>query len=485
MPDPSGRPYLSEVVDQTTIETYSDAGDTKIRTTSSVPLQTTAALDIYLDPIGGDDASDGLTTATAVRTVERVDELIPMLVHHRVWVHCAHGDCTVGRDFAFRERVFGGAGYVRLYADAAWDAAVYTVVDSGTAQASTTGDVIKTTGSLSAVGGQWVQLTSGAASGQITTIRNVVGATDIVPCCSFDFLGAAPASGDSYRVLTPAFRLVFSSSYYYTLVQGSAAAGNPAAINDAYTAATENRWQFEGIGLDAYGYLILGGHLRLLGVYVTVQGGFDALAYIAHGAYVEAGADHPFLETTKRGWGLTLVGPTGGATLASQNSAVADFRFTGYVVTDVVNAYSGKFAIYGGDALALVAINSAELSAVAESDVPFRLRGFAQSGEQPERHQVSFVQLSKTEITYAGASAAIRVYGGTMVLASTVTGAGGSGAVNVDANAAASMLILDGAPAFGHASATDYDIGDGMPFNKADVVAGFRRFFDGRLMERV
>jgi len=66
-------------------------------------------LDIYVDAASGDDAKDGLTQATAVRTIQAGVDRIPPIVHDDVTVHVADGTYAEAVSLADRMQPYGAA----------------------------------------------------------------------------------------------------------------------------------------------------------------------------------------------------------------------------------------------------------------------------------------------------------------------------------------------------------------------------------------
>lgn len=162
------------------------------------PPSADATLDLYLDPVDGDDANTGRSTSQAVQTPLRISELIPLWPGN-VDIHMKSGAAVLpARGWFLRARALNGL--IRFVADEVWDPAVFTVVGGNRiAGAATTGLVIKDAGLvINALQDLSVRFTTGAASGQYRRIRNNT-VTDVIPSTAFD---PAPAPGDTYQIFT-------------------------------------------------------------------------------------------------------------------------------------------------------------------------------------------------------------------------------------------------------------------------------------------
>lgn len=167
-----------------------------------------ATLNLYLDPVNGDDANTGRSTMQAIKTPLRLEQLIPLRPGN-VDVHMASGAATLpDRGWFMRPRTFDGL--VRFIADEAWDPAVFTVIDGNrTAAAATTAVVVKAAGlAVNALQDLSIRFLDGAAAGQYRRVRNNT-ATDIVPVEAWS---PAPAPGDTYQIFQSTARFALPSS---------------------------------------------------------------------------------------------------------------------------------------------------------------------------------------------------------------------------------------------------------------------------------
>lgn len=159
---------------------------------------TRAPLDIYVDELLGDDGNDGSILAP-VRTLLKVDTMIPFWVDHRVTIHLnAQTYNAPSRGWWLSSRVLRG-GYIEVLADEAWDAAVYTQIATGAAQAGTDATTVFHGQALTT--NQWrgytIEFTSGPAAGQRRTICWNT-ANELDP--GIWFTNGGPVAGDTYRV---------------------------------------------------------------------------------------------------------------------------------------------------------------------------------------------------------------------------------------------------------------------------------------------
>jgi len=182
-------------------------------TLSNVPVGTgiatisTARIDLYVSDINGNDANDGLTPLTALKTLTaafapgRNPNILAFDLVVHVGAHAGAGYTWATIDSY--SLVDGASIYV--YGDGAGQAGEdgFTVLVATVASAAGTTDaIVKSTAALgvNAYRGKTIEMVTGAAAGNRRTI-NYNTATDIVPSVLFD-VGVAP--GDTYRIVESA-----------------------------------------------------------------------------------------------------------------------------------------------------------------------------------------------------------------------------------------------------------------------------------------
>jgi hypothetical protein len=155
---------------------------------------------LYVDPVAGSDANDGLSTSTPVQTAARLFALIPLVIDQPTLVHMASGTL----DLAGTPIPYGlGSRLLCFYADESWDPRgdLYTVVDTGAAGVGTNAsDIVAAIAqTLNARRGMSIRFTSGnAATAQRRTVHSNSTAS-YTPCAAFS---PAPVAGDTYEVFT-------------------------------------------------------------------------------------------------------------------------------------------------------------------------------------------------------------------------------------------------------------------------------------------
>lgn len=162
------------------------------------PPEAGGILDLFLDPVDGDDANTGRSEEQAVKTPLRIANLIPLTINGDVEVHMKSGIALLPeRGWFLGPRT--ALGLIHIFADELWDPDVYTVTLTAAALAGTTLYVVKTSGLVvDALAGQSIRFTTGAAAGQYRRIRDNT-ATDINLIAAFD---PAPGVGDIYELFT-------------------------------------------------------------------------------------------------------------------------------------------------------------------------------------------------------------------------------------------------------------------------------------------
>lgn len=170
-----------------------------------IPSQ--SVLHLYVDPTAGNDANDGLSSATPVLTGARLwqvmlGEQVPYRVACPVLVHLASGLLNLDSDPVpanLCDRI------VAFYADPAWDPRgdLFTVADSGVAGVGTDTANLVAAASFTANArrGLTLEITSGAATGQRRTINESPTAAASTTTYRLCTTVTGLAAGAGYRVL--------------------------------------------------------------------------------------------------------------------------------------------------------------------------------------------------------------------------------------------------------------------------------------------
>jgi hypothetical protein len=182
-------------------------------------------LDLYVSDVNGNDLNNGLSPATALKTITAAEALIPYILQvssHRVIVHVG---LHAGVGYApptFRARVLNANVYV--YGDGAGQAGETGFVTLVATVASAAGTSQTAVVSAAALGvdafrGRTIEIMSGPAAGDRRTIRNN-SATTFFPTWPFS---AVVAPGNTYRVVTPAVVIAPASTLgqSHVLVDGT------------------------------------------------------------------------------------------------------------------------------------------------------------------------------------------------------------------------------------------------------------------------
>lgn len=452
--------------DGVSISATDDSADGEVEITISGDV-TTEALDIYVDAVDGDDTNDGFTSATPVQTWVHAESLIPTVVRHAVRVHLAAGTYPVNRTWLFRARVVQGDGRITTYADDAWDSTVYTTILAGTAGASTTADVVKTSGlTINAHRGYWLEMTDGDAAGQRRTIRNNT-ATDLVPSVSFGVLSsAAPASGDAFKVFTSAVHIAPVPAGGFSLVQNQAIDGYRGPGGGEVVTS----YVLQGLVFENTGDVYIGGYTvatdtTFYGVRLEDELRVDCAAVLECG---DSTLNSPTDENVL-GWGVTQVGGYSGYIYTQRNG-----RIQGTAVTAHLGGSGWISAGYIGDCWLSV-------DSVHDSMTISGYWGLV----SPLIGPVHVYPGHRIWLNYVDFDASVAplvdvVAGGTVMLSFQLVGSS-SGGTTVQVRGGGQIVCLV-APSLGDAAASDWDVGDGMPFNKSAVVSGFNRSYEGRLV---
>lgn len=163
--------------------------------------RTTGVLDVYIDPVGGNDENNGTLTAP-IQTLLELDARIPLIVDHPVRVHLKSGVYLLPDRGWWLSSRWLRSGYIRVYADEAWDSAVYTVIATDVAESGTGQEVVVASGlTTNAWQNKTIEFVSGAASGYRQDVMSN-DTTDIIPSAGWDTISgvAIPAAGDNFRI---------------------------------------------------------------------------------------------------------------------------------------------------------------------------------------------------------------------------------------------------------------------------------------------
>lgn len=185
---------------------------------------TRSDLDIYIDPAAGNDSNPG-TQALPIQSFERADQMTALVIDHVVQWHLKAATYTMpARGHWLSSRIIR-AGRLRVFADEAWDPAVYTTALTGTCDAGTSQtQVVVTGGGLTpnALANKTIEILDGPAAGwRMDIVSNT--ATTIRGSCGWD-MGkgvAVPVAGNSFRV--------FDANGCTVLLPPNAAAVDPVA----------------------------------------------------------------------------------------------------------------------------------------------------------------------------------------------------------------------------------------------------------------
>ncbi len=223
-------------------------------------------LDLYWDPVDGDNANSGLSTSAPVQTAARLWELLPSLPLKRpVLIHCAGGAAF---DFTAAPipNLIGSDKMLCLYADFAWDPRgdLVSVVATGAAGAGTNGDTCVLPAPVTAdlYEALSMRYTTGAAVGQIRTIAQHP-TTALTPTITFS---PVPAPGDTFEVFTSTAVIAVTTNNYV-------ASGNSGHEGSSNTGVVQSGVAFVNFESEAstfkrFGpgfYLVYGVRLRTAG----------------------------------------------------------------------------------------------------------------------------------------------------------------------------------------------------------------------------
>jgi hypothetical protein len=421
-----------------------------------ITLATTAALGIYVDPVGGNDANDGLTTLTPLLTLEQADALIPLVISHPVQVHLAAGTFALSRPYAFSARVFSG-GKILVFADEVWSPAVYTLIAGDVAAGGSSPTVIKGAFIADAHALHFIRVTSGPSAGRTVSVRNNT-ATDLIPVASLTGFTA----GDTYEILDWAVLVgaanVADDGFQLFLLDGS-----EVTLRDAST--REGAWTAQGFRISG-AQTFNAFHSRASWVGMRV----DVFLILYAGSESLCGLPDPLLT----GWGMTL-GAVGGA-LQAEGSAYLQ----GYVSANgngsiIAGLFELGSALIGGHAsrLSVTSLNIGGAgSPPSINSIPYLLTGaISVLGGQSNVFKceivagiIGFNQYSRT-----------RLYG---------IASGGGGLTGAPTPMIQSEAVVH---FFGEPTWNGWDVGDGMgpvPGSFFDAI-GVYRSWNGKQLERI
>jgi hypothetical protein len=448
----------------------------------------TGVLHIYVDSAFGDDTNDGLSQLSAIQTLGKAETMIPFIVTNPVVIHLKGLDYVASK---FRKRTL--AEWVYFIADKDWDSTVETTISTGTTGASTGAQVVKDSGLIAdSWNGYTVELTSGAANGARRTIRNNT-TTDIVPCITFS---PVPGVGDSYKITRwNTCRIVFNT---------------PAATSESFFEGTSMQSQntaqsggycFIGVGLAASNstarpifsdcnYAFFGCEKTFDGATADYAGWFPSFfrSNVGFGAIGNIGAPIFLLNSPISlsnanlwlGWGahqdasdratfallqdfnfLILIGEI--RYQSNGDSKHSTIKFIGRIAPPSASSYTAGFGIFHpatGVAIVGSSLHPAtQLVALSSDDAIHAGTLLGAYSAYPTSVRIDNAELS----TVTGAC--LRVTTANVVLAGDVTGQPSGAGLAVAVNYGG-KLLLPTAPALGHASNLDWDVGNGSAQNK-------------------
>lgn len=149
----------------------------------------------YVHSSTGSDDNDGLTEGAALATIAAAEALVPRILRANAVIVLLDVGPHDLPDFRARD-YDDGFIYVRGAVDS-------ELLASTVAAASSSQVTVKGTYTLGAHDGAFIEVLTGAAAGDVRSIRNTT-TTDIIPMMPFS---GAFAAGDTYRVFTPSVRL--------------------------------------------------------------------------------------------------------------------------------------------------------------------------------------------------------------------------------------------------------------------------------------
>lgn len=175
----------------------------------ATPVGGTPPTDLYIAGTSGNDANDGLSVGTPVRTLNRVMQLVPTVISTFCTVHCAVEPITetVVTNWELPSSVGSAAKVLTI------DAPVTTVQASTAITAGTQGsgftfgNITHGAGFVPTVGQILVYETAGPNQGMYRILAAAPGAILIV-----GYFPAAPNGGDTFRVVTESVTINLAAS---------------------------------------------------------------------------------------------------------------------------------------------------------------------------------------------------------------------------------------------------------------------------------
>lgn len=449
-----------------------------------------ARVDLYISPSTGNNANAGTLAAPIASIAEAVRRL---KLYQRigtepiVW-HLDHGPHA----WVPVPPMLGGI--LCVMADPTFDPTVRTTVITGSAAAGTGASAVVTTGlTTDAQIKRWVTFTSGAAAGQVRSIRDNT-TTTITPLNRFS---PAPAPGDTFVIFENNCPITFADSIFML--------GFVGLIPTVFGALNGN-----GAGVVLIGLDIRTINVTLMAPYIEMYGcsfltGGASICFIVDSCAVMVGMASAATLTEKifpgqsaryQGYGNSSSG-LGVLGVQSARSSVVSVEINGFGSQDVCTARGISGTLYGIRCSQLIiaegsAIRLSFLFAVTNlirfaSTRPVvrvignLLRLGSCTIEDPADTTGPLIRVENTGII--GGSIPSATSGG---IETSCVCAATAPALTVQA-VRGGKICLAGAPTVGRATpATDWDIEDGAPFDKAYFTAtGVRKFFQGSLIVRV
>jgi hypothetical protein len=293
-------------------------------------------LDVYVDPVNGNDANDGLTELTPWLTLEHADSQIAgtLLGGGNATVHLASGTHNVARPYVWSSRRFSG-GRFRVYADEAWDPNVYTVVQAATAAGvGSTASSIVGVFVADAFNRCFLRVLTGAAAGRMVTVRNNT-AGEIVPVAVLTGLVA----GDEYEVLTWGVLIACTAPGPGNNLQPALPSAGEISGRGGSNSSTCYEWIGVRFELSANTYW----EIHNKSNYVGVRFDYRVITY----AGAEMMMGDPFSDVIGPlvlGWGITFGRDAGGGlNLAALQSADGGYFYGYFVANGDAGSSGGRF----------------------------------------------------------------------------------------------------------------------------------------------
>ena len=230
-------------------------------------IRNATTLDFYVKDVGGNDSNDGLTPATALKTITAVVPKIPYLVKNRIIIHV--GDHSAA---GYEVPEFGAhdmQGHLSLIGDGAGtgDGWTETLASEAAAVGTDETKVVSSTGghTIDAFLGHTMLYETGDCAGYQRHVHSNT-ATDFLPVVDTDQLGLSPASGDTFRVVRPSVKLdlSFGGKTVGTRMIGGKSLGFPQAEGDSSGAFVWSQFSVDSTN---------GVNLEFSGIEMAVVGG--------------------------------------------------------------------------------------------------------------------------------------------------------------------------------------------------------------------